>query len=385
MKIALISHLYPTELYPAHGKFIKDQFELLINSSEHETELFVPTPYSVPFTKRNKRNNAPLVGPEESTRIKYLSFPKKQFPQIIAKSLSNKVLNNLRNTSADLVHVHWLYPDGLCIPALKEAGFKTILTIHGSDWYQTRNDPELVELLQKVLQNTDRILYSGPRLKTDIEEVYPELADKSEVIYNMVDERMYRVPDKEEKKRTVKKLGWNFSKINALTVANIREEKGVDLLVEAVQSAPKLKEVDFHVVGASRGDTFSKAFFQSIRELPNIHYHPPVPPNELLSYYSAADFFVLPSRREGFNVSILEAMSCGLPVVCTDVGGNKKVVGKNSGIITDSISSKDLSEGLVNMISKSESFAPNLIHEFIKNDFGREAFLCRLTEAYKKT
>ncbi|MGN8224555.1 glycosyltransferase [Gracilimonas sp. BCB1] len=384
MKIALISHLYPTELHPAHGKFIKDQFELLTNSSEHEAELFVPTPYSIPFTKRNKRNNAPLVDPDESTRIKYLSFPKKQFPKSIASSLSKNVLHSLQNTSADLVHIHWLYPDGLCIPMLKEAGFKTVLTIHGSDWYQTRNDPVLVELLHEVLQKTDRVLYSGPRLKTDIEGVYPDLAAKSEVIYNMVDEKVYRVPDKEEKKRTVKEVGWDSSKLNTLTVANIREEKGVDLLVEAIRTDPKLKEIDFHVVGATRGDEYSDQFFQSISKISNIHYHPPVPPNELLNYYSAADIFVLPSRREGFNVSILEAMSCGLPVACTDVGGNSKLVDESTGVLSLEITPGEISAAISNLLSSLKNYNSSHIHNTIKSRFGRKAFQSRLLSQYEK-
>ena len=40
----------------------------------------------------------------------------------------------------------------------------------------------------------------------------------------------------------------------------------------------------------------------------------------------AADIFLLPSRQEGFSNALLEAMASGLPVVATDVGGNREAV-----------------------------------------------------------
>lgn len=48
--------------------------------------------------------------------------------------------------------------------------------------------------------------------------------------------------------------------------------------------------------------------------------------NDVADLLVASDFFVLPSRLEGFPMSILEAMSHRLPVVCTPVGGNPELV-----------------------------------------------------------
>src|SRR5690554_612819 len=145
MKIALISHLFPTDLYPFHGKFIKDQLLLLNSDADIEADLVVPTPYSFPFTSRNLRSTSALLADEfKNTRISYLSFPRKKFPRIIQNSVSKAVENEFRDKKYDVIHVHWVYPDGMAIPKLKAMGFKCVLTIHGSDWEKSCQNPLLL-------------------------------------------------------------------------------------------------------------------------------------------------------------------------------------------------------------------------------------------------
>ncbi len=382
MNIALVSHLFPNELATSQGKFIKDMFELLKDNSSTDVSLIVPTPLTVPFTKRNSLNNAPFFSSSKNiTRLKYLSFPRKTFPRAIQKSISYTLLSHLEAFSPDIVHVHWLYPDGLAIPALKKVGYKVILTIHGSDWYQSINKPHFRSIISEIFENVDRVLYSGPKLKIDIENEFPMLSAKSDIIYNMVDARKYTVPSKAKRVEKRTKLGWDDSKVHALTVASIREEKGIDLLLDAIIDNPELKNTIFHIIGNYENTEYSKEIEKKLEQgrFQNIQVHPTVSPDELIDYYFSADYYILPSRREGFNVSILEAASCGLPVVATDVGGSKEI--KDAGLIIPK--GDHLVKYIELMNNRFSGYSAKEIHSYITKSYGQNAFLKRQLVNYE--
>ena len=61
----------------------------------------------------------------------------------------------------------------------------------------------------------------------------------------------------------------------------------------------------------------------------NINFLGATPNNTIQKHYKTADLFLMPSYREGFPRVIIEAMAMGLPIVATDAGGTKDIVGAN--------------------------------------------------------
>ena len=59
----------------------------------------------------------------------------------------------------------------------------------------------------------------------------------------------------------------------------------------------------------------------------DVTFHGALPNNQLNRFYQAADIFLMPSYREGFPRVLLEAMSHGLPIVSTDAGGVRDILG----------------------------------------------------------
>jgi glycosyltransferase involved in cell wall biosynthesis len=101
--------------------------------------------------------------------------------------------------------------------------------------------------------------------------------------------------------------------------------KGIPYLLEAWRKAD-IKDAELHLIGpwllaASRR-----------RDLPaNVKHVGPCSHTELLKHYQSADVFVFASFFEGFGLVLLEAMSCGLPVVASISSAAPDLVDANNG------------------------------------------------------
>ena len=77
--------------------------------------------------------------------------------------------------------------------------------------------------------------------------------------------------------------------------------------------------------------------------------------NNVYSELQKADVYVCSSIVEGVSLSIIEAMSCGLPIIATNVGGNKDLVKMNvNGILFENNNEMELVEAMMKMVNDME-------------------------------
>ena len=111
------------------------------------------------------------------------------------------------------------------------------------------------------------------------------------------------------------------------------------------------------------------------------------PTHRIHEYYRAADVFVLPSRREGLPVALLEAMACGLPVVASRLPGATDVVveDERSGLLVTPGDVDALSAAIRRVLS-DRSFADTLgasARRRIEADFGAARVADQWIAAYR--
>lgn len=120
-------------------------------------------------------------------------------------------------------------------------------------------------------------------------------------------------------------------------VGRIARDKGINELCKAMRKLLGFAPVRLVLVGPNEDDLdpISQEAKDLIANNSAIEYVGEKYGDELLAYYAAADCFVLPSYREGFPNTILEAGAMGLPCIVTDINGSREIIveGENGMIV----------------------------------------------------
>jgi len=108
-----------------------------------------------------------------------------------------------------------------------------------------------------------------------------------------------------------------------------------------------------------------KGFLQSLKlrvKQTGLHdrilFYEEVTVSEMANWYRAIDLYVAPQRWEGFGLTPLEAMACGVPVVAADVGAFiKLIIHGKTGLVVPKDSLADLSEATSTLLKDSEKLS----------------------------
>jgi glycosyltransferase involved in cell wall biosynthesis len=176
---------------------------------------------------------------------------------------------------------------------------------------------------------------------------YPNLKHRVRVIYNGVDDTLF-TPDSNEKK---------YSDFTALYVGRVDREKGIDLLINAVNIAIKEgAKVKAKIVGMGIHVYDFKNLVKSLGLMDSIEFVGQVKNNELVEYYQKSHVFVLPTRREeGHPMTVSEAFCSGLPVIASKKGGLVElIVDSKDGYFIDTQSATSLAYLLKHLSEKPE-------------------------------
>jgi len=189
-------------------------------------------------------------------------------------------------------------------------------------------------MVAKNIMNSKKVLASSESTGRDIIKFYGTEPEKVEVAHLAASPVFKKSEPKDIDKVAVSKFGIRGPYI--LSVGTIEPRKDFVTLIKAYNMArDKDPGLSHKLVIAGRTGWKSEATYDEHKLSPfndDIIFTDRISDQELLQLYNQADIFVYTSLFEGFGFPPLEAMSCGLPVICSDSSSIGEVVG-DAGIL----------------------------------------------------
>jgi glycosyltransferase involved in cell wall biosynthesis len=298
----------------------------------------------------------------EGIKVKNISFNRGLNPFLHAITLV-KLFFYFYKEKFDIVHTHNPVPGLVGQLAAKAAGVPIIInTIHGL--YFTENSAYLKRkifvFLEKVAASCSTLIFS--QNKEDLKTIIKERICKPEKIKylgNGIDlERFnpnkFSKGDIEDKKR---KLGIASDRVVVGIVGRLVREKGYldlfDAFKEILIKFPKALLVSVGPLEPAKKDAINPELIKEHNIRENVLFLGER--TDVDEIYPLMDVFVLPSWREGFPRSVIEAGAMGRPIICTDVRGCREaVIDKETGILVPAKNPPKLALAIVSLLSNKK-------------------------------
>ena len=361
MKILFLGNLYPAPWDPTRGTFNVNTVRAL---SSH-AEVRVVAPWG--WWTRAKRPAEWLKAPVDTIDGIDASYPTYWSAPGVSLLHGRRMAGSLRPHLArlrkdfpfDVILAAFAYPDGVAAAHLSRAfGVPYVVAVLGSDINEFPKAPALRSQIAKSLQGAQRIVAVSEALKERTAELGVE-PNRIVVQHNGVEGDRFTIREKAALRR---KLGLPIDRKIVCYVGNFKPEKGVDVLVEAMDHLRTLRgktSGDRRPTTKGTGPDFELAMIGSgpmqerldavvnERGLEGIvKFHGRQPHANVPDWIGACDVFCLPSRREGCPNVVLEALASGRPVVGSAVGGVPELLSKDNGLLAPAGDAAGLAKAL---------------------------------------
>lgn len=256
----------------------------------------------------------------------------------------------------DLLHIHeiWHHPHFAAYQAAKLAKKKFIITIHG--------ELEPWGLNHKAFKKKIYSALIQRRILKEASALHAITEDESKKITKFVDnDNIFIIPnglnveefEKLPPREWIEDLYPDLKgKKVILFLGRIHPSKGLDILAKAFKTVLKKKNNIQLVIAGPDNKSYKSQIVEILKSenaIDNTTFTGTLTGNNKLGILNRADIFVLPSYSEGFSISTLEAMACGIPVLITKCCNFPEVEKTGAGKIIDA-SHIHLSEALIDLL-----------------------------------
>ncbi len=280
-----------------------------------------------------------------------------------AMALTSKIIKVAMDSKLDLVHAHYAIPHAMSAYMAREiTGIPYVVTLHGSDVHSLGQDPAYKPVVQHTIERADAVTAVSEFL---MKKAHEELGIEREihVIPNFIDVtkfshlngvRLYVESGCVGLRKEEEAVELNPEEKILLHASNFRKVKRVVELVEimriVVDHFPSARLI---IAGDGPTRIEVERKIEALDLCNNIHLLGVK--SNMQEIMCSADLFLLNSTLEGMPLVLLEAMSCGLPVITTPAGGIPELVRPGTdGVVTKGFDQEEYAQVIIEMLENDE-------------------------------
>ncbi|MEI7483725.1 MAG: N-acetyl-alpha-D-glucosaminyl L-malate synthase BshA [Ignavibacteriota bacterium] len=257
--------------------------------------------------------------------VEMYSYPLFEFP-LYSIALSSKMVEVVKFNDLDLIHAHYAIPHATSAYLAREIlknerknskDIKVITTLHGTDITLVGLEPSFLSTMKFSIEQSDGVTAVSQFLKDKTMSTY-KIEKDIEVIPNFIDTDKYR-RNPEEKTGCFRKNFADPKEKVLIHVSNFRPVKRVPDVIKIFALVREKIPSRLILVGDGPERSECERLCRELGIMEHVKFMGKQ--DSLPEILSIADLFLMPSQQESFGLSALEAMSCGVPVISSSVGG----------------------------------------------------------------
>jgi N-acetyl-alpha-D-glucosaminyl L-malate synthase BshA len=315
-------------------------------------------------------------------RVEEASYPLFKNDELYPLILANKVAKIVEEEGLQVVHAHYAIPHATSLFMANEVlskKVKTVVTLHGTDVTIFGSDPTLHGLTKLSLGKCSAVTAVCKFLASKAEQVYS--LENVDVIYNFVSIKKDPIAKSSELREV-------FSKPNEKIVihcSNFREVKRVGNVLEIFAKINKKIPSKLLLIGDGPEKGLAQKMAAKLKVIDRVHFMGLQ--DNISRLLSISDLMLLPSEKEAFSLSALEAMSCGVAVIATNVGGmNEMIKSGEEGFLSEIGDVEEMSNNAIRILENKKFFMEltRAASQKVKDNFTPEIITAKYEEIFKR-
>lgn len=388
-RVLVVSRAYPSAAFPALGLWVERPTELL--AADYDVHVLNPVQYCPPFPRIGRLRHytrfrdvprRDVRGSVTVLRPRFLAGPGLSLYRHegrLGYLASRRAVDRLRRAFPfDLVHAHFVYPEGEIAARLSERyGVPLVVTEH-APWTAARLRPESVRRAALMAAARAHALLAVSTSVRDSIVSFTGAPERIHVVPVGVDpQRFAPVADEQRRNDQLFYAGW------------LNYNKGIDVLLRAMAILRERESpLELVLAGGSyyRNQRIQERALRALADELGLHdrvtFLGQIPHAEVARRMAESAAVVLPSHAESFGAVLVEALASGTPVVATRCGGPEDIVTDEVGELVEPGDPVALADALAAVAGSRQRFPAHALRRYALSRFAWDGIAQRVRAVY---